>query len=115
METKPWGFYPLGWDVRLLEKIGTQKWNGAKYEGKTIFEIASPGEEILGWMPDKEDYLYPNIGEDEVSSSVGTGGYIKTPHQPGCFICREFATTAPTQLARPPAPVKRFIRDRRTG
>lgn len=24
VESKPWGFYPLGWDVKLLEKLGPQ-------------------------------------------------------------------------------------------
>src|SRR3989338_7659677 len=49
VETKPWGYYPLGWDVRLLQMLGPQKWEGdlpphqkfwcgGKYKGKTIFE-----------------------------------------------------------------------------
>ena len=43
VETKPWGYHPLGWDVRLLEKLGPQSWNGDKYTGKTIFEAVSKG------------------------------------------------------------------------
>lgn len=31
VESKPWGFYPLGWDVRLLEKLGPQTWDGYRY------------------------------------------------------------------------------------
>ncbi len=38
VETKPWGFHPLGWDVNLLEKLGNQNWDGDEYKGKTIFE-----------------------------------------------------------------------------
>jgi nitrate reductase beta subunit len=85
VETKPWGFYPIGWDVRLLEKLGVQSWQGNKYVGKTIFESAPKGEEILGFAPEEEDYLYPNIGEDEPNQQVKQGDYIKMPHQPWMF------------------------------
>ncbi|MEE9501226.1 MAG: 4Fe-4S dicluster domain-containing protein [Candidatus Aminicenantaceae bacterium] len=85
VETKPWGFYPLGWDVRLLEKLGPQEWKDGRYAGKTIFESAPAGEEILGYVPDEEDYLFPNIGEDEVSAPIKQGDYLKIPHQPWMF------------------------------
>jgi len=85
VETKPWGFYPLGWDVRLLEMLGGQKWDGDRYVGQTIFEKVLPGEEHLGWLPDEEDYQYPNIGEDEVNQTVKQGEYIRIPHQPWMF------------------------------
>ena len=26
VESKPYGFYPLAWDVKLLEKLGPQPW-----------------------------------------------------------------------------------------
>ncbi len=81
VETKPWGFYPLGWDVKLLEMLGPQKWKGDTFAGKTIFESAPYGEEILGHMPDEEDYQYPNIGEDEVNQIVKQGDYITMPHK----------------------------------
>lgn len=79
------GFYPLGWDVRLLEKLGPQTWDGYRYKGKTIFEITPYGEEILGFIPGEEDWLYPNIGEDEVSTPIKQGSYISIPHQPWLF------------------------------
>lgn len=85
VETKPWGFYPLGWDIRLLEKLGSQTWKSDKYTGKTIFESAPAGEEILGFAPEEDDYLFPNIGEDEVSHPIKQGDYIKIPHQPWMF------------------------------
>lgn len=85
VETKPWGFYPLGWDVKLLEKLGPQKWKGDKYEGKTIFETADFGEKIQGFLPAEEDFSHPNLGEDEVSEPVKQGQYIKIPHQPWMF------------------------------
>ena len=85
VETKPWGFHPLGWDVKLLEKLGPQKWKGDKYEGKTIFETAEYGENILGYMPEEDDFSHPNLGEDEVSELVKQGQFIKIPHQPWMF------------------------------
>ncbi|MHC4271200.1 MAG: 4Fe-4S dicluster domain-containing protein [Planctomycetota bacterium] len=85
VESKPWGFYPLGWDVKLLDDLGVQKWNGDRYEGKTIFETADYGEKIKGFLPAEDDFQYPNIGEDEVSEPVKEGQYIKIPHQPWMF------------------------------
>jgi nitrate reductase beta subunit len=85
VESKPWGFYPLGWDVRLLEKLGPQQWKGDKFTGKTIFEKAPVGEEILGFVPEEDDYLSPNIGEDEVSTQIKQGDYLKVPHSSWMF------------------------------
>jgi nitrate reductase beta subunit len=104
VETKPWGFYPLGWDVSLLEKLGAQSWEGERYAGKTIFESAPYGEEILGFMPDEEDYLFPNIGEDEVSSPINQGDYIRIPHQPWMFYLQRICNhcTYPACLAACP-------------
>ena len=85
VETKPWGFYPMGWDVRLLESLGPQAWDGDKYVGKTIFEQDIAGEEIIGFSPEEDDWLNPNLGEDEVSQPVKQGEYIKIPHQPWMF------------------------------
>lgn len=104
VETKPWGFYPLGWDVHLLDKLGKQSWRGNKYVGKTIFEARPYGEEILGFIPDKEDYSHPNIGEDEVSQPVKQGEYIKIPHQPWMFYLQRICNhcTYPACLAACP-------------
>lgn len=85
VETKPWGFYPLGYDVRLLDKLGEQRWSGNTYRGKTIFEAAPPGQVALGWSPEPDDWAHPNIGEDEVSEGVERGTYVKLPHQPWMF------------------------------
>ena len=85
VETKPWGYYPLGWDVNLLERTGPQEWHKDEYAGKTIFEAAPHGEEMLGFSPELDDYAYPNIGEDETASPVKQGDYIKLPHQPWMF------------------------------
>ena len=74
VETKPWGSYPLGWDVRILDLIGKQEWasNAGEhlYRGKTIFEAAPEGERVLGWRPEDEDWAGPNRGEDETNEMI---------------------------------------------
>jgi nitrate reductase / nitrite oxidoreductase, beta subunit len=80
VETKPYGSYPLGWDVRLLNSLGNQKWQGNKYEGQTIFEAAPAGERAVGWKPVPEDYSYPNSGEDDCTGQVDRGASLSLPH-----------------------------------
>jgi nitrate reductase beta subunit len=80
VESKPWGFYPLAWDVRVLDLLSTQAWNGAKYVGETIFEGLPDGTTVKGYLPDEMDYASPNLGEDEPSQILSGGGdYIKGP------------------------------------
>ena len=104
VESKPWGFYPLGWDVRLLEKLGPQDWKGDKYIGKTIFENVPEGEEMLGITPEEEEWVYPNIGEDEVSGQIHNKDYLKIPHQPWMFYLQRICNhcTYPGCLAACP-------------
>tara|TARA_B100000315_G_scaffold259102_1_gene313617 strand:+ start:4176 stop:5288 length:1113 start_codon:yes stop_codon:yes gene_type:complete len=70
VETKPFGGYPQHWDVKLLEKLGPQKWekgegdSGKTYQGKTIFEAAPKGEVALGYLPEDKEWRFPNIYED---------------------------------------------------
>ena len=72
VESKPFGFYPLAWDVKILEKLKRQSWSAeGAYVGETIFEAASEGEEVLGYMPAKEDWAHPNLGEDEINAPIG--------------------------------------------
>lgn len=81
VESKPWGYYPLGWDVSILQRLGRQKWSGGTYEGKTIFEAGVKPEETLGYLPDEMDYASPNLGEDECKEAITdtAGHYIKGP------------------------------------
>lgn len=81
VESKPYGFYPLAWDVKLLDKLGSQKWKGDTYEGKTIFEAAPRGQFTEGYMPEERDYAFPNVGEDEPLGEVKQGDYITLPHR----------------------------------
>ncbi|MBM4414779.1 MAG: dehydrogenase [Chloroflexi bacterium] len=81
VESKPFGFFPVGWDVELMNAMGPAKWNGGRYEGETIFEGLPPTERVRGWLPDEEDWAFPNIGEDEVSAPVKQGDYFPDlPH-----------------------------------
>lgn len=85
VETKPYGYYPLAWDVKLLEALGPQTWDGSQYTGRTVFEAAPPGERVLGWMPEDMDYASPNIGEDEISGRVDKGMALTLPQQVWMF------------------------------
>lgn len=81
VETKPWGGFPMGWDVKLLDLLGPQTWDGDTYTGKTIFEAAPPGRAAQGFLPEDMDWSHPNLGEDEVSGNVGTGMYLAGIHK----------------------------------
>jgi nitrate reductase / nitrite oxidoreductase, beta subunit len=80
VETKPYGYYPLGWDVRILEKLGVQEIDGEEYRGRTIFEAAPDGEPVLGYLPDDLDYANPNLGEDDSAGLMSEGAYFQAPH-----------------------------------
>ncbi len=98
VETKPYGFYPHGWDVNLLDKLGPGEWtsspdqvvnaandpNAGKnyvYKGKTIFEAGKEvGERALGYAPEEEDYASPNLGEDVCAGSVEQGAFFQNIH-----------------------------------
>jgi nitrate reductase beta subunit len=80
VETKPYGFYPLGWDVKILEKLGVQDVTGKVYKGKTLFEAAPEGERVLGFLPEDLDYAYPNVGEDDSVGLMTQGAYLTPPH-----------------------------------
>ena len=80
VESKPYGSYPLAWDLQLLDTLQGGKWNGNRYEGQTIFESAEAGERVLGWRPESQDYSYPNVGEDDCAGQVDTGAIMSSPH-----------------------------------
>ncbi|MEO6421984.1 MAG: 4Fe-4S dicluster domain-containing protein, partial [Candidatus Nitrotoga sp.] len=82
VESKPYGFYPLAWDVKVLALLGeqAQPWSGNKYNGTTIFEDLGMNQRIKGYLPDEMDYAHPNLGEDECLKILdGEGDYIKGP------------------------------------
>jgi nitrate reductase / nitrite oxidoreductase, beta subunit len=86
VESKPYGFYPLGWDVKLLQMLGGQKWKGNVYEGSTVFEAAPAGQRVLGHRPEDIDYANPNVGEDDCAGRVDTGAaFMQLPHMSWFF------------------------------
>ncbi|MBI1732892.1 MAG: dehydrogenase [Gammaproteobacteria bacterium] len=80
VETKPYGFYPLGWDVNILEKHGVQGIDSFPYNGKTLFESAPSGERVLGYLPADLDYAHPNVGEDDSLGDMPQGAHLTLPH-----------------------------------
>ncbi|MBK6515040.1 MAG: 4Fe-4S dicluster domain-containing protein [Polyangiaceae bacterium] len=89
VETKPWGGYPLAWDLRILEKLGRQEWNEkGEYLGKTLIEAAPPTERVLHFAPTDEDWMYPNVGEDDSGGlpSLDGGAHMASlPHDQWFF------------------------------
>jgi nitrate reductase beta subunit len=80
VETKPYGYYPLGWDVNILEKHGVQDVETFPYRGKTLFENAPSGERVLGYLPADADYAHPNVGEDDSLGNMTRGAHLTLPH-----------------------------------
>lgn len=87
VETKPYGGYPLAWDLRVLERLGHQEWDKkGVYAGKTIFEAAEPNERVLHYAPVDEDWMYPNVGEDDCAGNQEGGSYQGSlPHDKWFF------------------------------
>lgn len=83
VETKPWGSYPMAWDLNVLERLGRQDWDekGQTYAGQTIFEAAEPEEVAAHFFPKDEDWMYPNIGEDDCTGNLKEqGAHLTLPH-----------------------------------
>lgn len=104
VETKPYGFYPLGWDVQVLDMIGSGHWNGNRYEGRTVYEALQEAERVRGYLPRDEDYAHPNIGEDEILGAVDRGAYIGVPQDRWMFYLARICNhcTYPACLAACP-------------
>jgi nitrate reductase beta subunit len=104
VESKPYGCYPLAWDVKLLQMLDGQNWNGRVYEGQTIFESAPAGERVLGWRPESRDYAYPNVGEDDCAGQVDKGAALSLPHHNWFFYLARICNhcTYPACLASCP-------------
>lgn len=105
VETKPYGGYPLKWDVNTLKMMGEQSWDKAsgEYKGKTIFDDTK-GENVNGWRPAERDYAFPNMGEDECSSAVNKGAFFSGIHDTWMFYLARICNhcTYPACLAACP-------------
>lgn len=83
VETRPYGGYPQGWDLKLLEKTGEARWRGGKLRSRTIFEDHGEKDPPTGHRPAERDYAAPNLGEDDVTGGiVEKGGHINTAIHP---------------------------------
>jgi len=104
VESKPYGFYPLAWDVRILDALGAGSWKDGVYQGRTIFEAAEAGERVLGWLPESHDYAHPNVGEDDALGQVDRGARFVMPHQVWFFYLARICNhcTYPACLASCP-------------
>jgi len=104
VESKPYGFYPLGWDLQLLKELGPQGWEGGAYQGQTIFEAAPAGARVLGWRPDELDYANPNVGEDDCAGQIENGANLTVPHMTWFFYLARICNhcTYPACLASCP-------------
>ncbi len=98
VETKPYGGYPKGWDVKLLEQLDSidpdgRVWtagngNGPRqpygtFKGQTVFEAAekslSPtSSRVLGYLPTDEEWTAPNIHEDSAAGKQGVKNQLDT-------------------------------------
>jgi nitrate reductase beta subunit len=104
VETKPYGSYPLAWDLKLLEILDGGKWSGGVYDGQTIFESAAAGERVASWRPQSDDYAYPNVGEDDCAGGVDGGAAFSLPHMAWFFYLARICNhcTYPACLASCP-------------
>jgi nitrate reductase / nitrite oxidoreductase, beta subunit len=104
VETKPYGSYPLAWDLKLLEMMNGDAWAGNVYQGRTIFESAPAGERVLGWNPESQDFAYPNTGEDDCAGQVDGGAGLSIPHMNWFFYLARICNhcTYPACLAACP-------------
>lgn len=105
VETKPYGGYPLKWDLNTLKMMGEQSWDKATgaYKGKTIFDDTK-GENVNGWRPAERDYSFPNMGEDECSANVNKGAFFSGIHDTWMFYLARICNhcTYPACLAACP-------------
>jgi nitrate reductase beta subunit len=104
VETKPYGCYPLAWDLKLLEMLNGGQWKGRTYEGQTIFESAPAGERVLGWRPESQDFSYPNTGEDDCAGEIEKGASFSMEHMSWFFYLARICNhcTYPACLASCP-------------
>jgi len=102
VESKPYGAHPLGWDQKILDRLGVQEWGSdGVYDGDTIWEAndvdweeTSPTEEhianeghVESYMPEDEDWAHPNLGEDEPAGEAFAGDtHIEGEEHPMWFF-----------------------------
>ncbi len=98
VETKPYGGYPQGWDMKLQKMLEEEDpegrvWSGEAsagsekpygvFEGKTVFEAAekslsTPSSRVLGYLPADDEWNAPNIYEDNPAGKPGERDKLDT-------------------------------------
>jgi len=74
VETKPYGGYPHFWDIAILKMLGDgQTWVNGVYKGKTIYEAAPEGKQVLGVLKPEEDWRFPNWYQDVSRADIKHG------------------------------------------
>jgi nitrate reductase / nitrite oxidoreductase, beta subunit len=101
VETKPFGSYPHGWDIKTLDLLGPQAgWDGAAsdaapygvYQGETLFEgvearAPDDAQKVTGYLPTEQEWRHPNIYEDspnehpEIKDGMTTAGSELPEHK----------------------------------
>ena len=83
VESKPYGFYPLAWDLKLLRHARRRRSGTAdSYAGRTIFEAAPAGERVLGWRPERARLRLSQRGRGRlrrVRSNTGASLQVPAP------------------------------------
>lgn len=101
VETKPYGGYPMAWDLKLLEEQKAKKpaaWERGRFKGETIFEGNLPDTPPTGHQPGPRDYSAPNVGEDDCTGILDKGGHFTGIHPHWMFylarICNHCSSPA---------------------
>jgi nitrate reductase beta subunit len=100
VETKPFGGYPHGWDVRALERLDQANREGrgwdpeagggasapyGRYDGPTVFDAADGTTEMVaGYLPTEDEWKGPNAFEDHASAFTADGARL--PEHEGWFF-----------------------------
>ncbi|WP_336358923.1 4Fe-4S dicluster domain-containing protein [Haloarcula sp. CGMCC 1.6347] len=69
VETEPYGGYPMGWDMRLLDDLEADQ---------TIFDAADNGEKVRGYIAEKQAWEYPALGDDQVHGEYPEGEVVES-------------------------------------
>ena len=104
VETKPYGFYPLAWDVKLSREARRAKLGARALHGERSSRRQQAGERVLGWRPDEMDYANPNVGEDDCANGVEKGAVLQRLHNAWFFYLARICNhcTYPACLASCP-------------
>ena len=117
VESKPYGFYPLAWDVKLLEQLGPQTWDGGALRGPDDLRGGARGR-ARPRLAARRDRLRPpqrRRGRLRRADRERAPSSQVPAHDAGSSTWRASATTAPTRPASRPARAARSTSAPRTA